>query len=121
MPLSRWGRALIVLPLGLGGWFLGVLFAWSLAPSWSIAGPLVVVPGAGLLIGLGAYLATQGTRGRVTGAAVAGALAGAWLLSLAGSGLVVPVLGILGAALGANLVLALHARRSAPAADRVAA
>ncbi|WP_328647541.1 hypothetical protein OHS58_06710 [Amycolatopsis sp. NBC_00348] len=121
MPLSRWVRALIVLPLGLGGWFLGVLFAWTLAPSWFIAGPLVVVPGAGLLIGLGAYLATPGTRGRVTGAvaAVASALAGAWLLSLAGSGLVVPALGILGAALGANL--ALHTRRSVPAADRVAA
>ncbi len=120
---SRWVRVLIVLPLGLGGWFLGVLFAWTLAPSWFIAGPLVVVPGAGLLIGLGAYLATPGTGGRVTGAvaAVAGALTGAWLLSLAGTGLVVPALGILGAALGANLVLVLHARRSVPAADRVAA
>ncbi|MFJ1766785.1 alpha/beta hydrolase [Amycolatopsis sp. NPDC088138] len=110
---SRWVRVLTVLPLGLGGWFLGVLFAWTLAPSWFILGSAVVVPGAGLLIGLGAYLAAPGSGGRFPGAvaAVAGALAGAVLLSLAGTGFVVPVLGIVGAALGANLVVGLHGRR----------
>ncbi|MEV7043892.1 alpha/beta hydrolase [Amycolatopsis sp. NPDC051061] len=122
---SRWIRALIVIPLGLAGWFLGVLFAWTLAPGWFIAGPTVVVPGAGLLIGLGAYLARSTTRSgsRFGGAAatVAGALVGAWLAALAGTGLVLPAVAIVGAALGANLVLALSGRRrhvemAAPAA-----
>jgi pimeloyl-ACP methyl ester carboxylesterase len=114
---SRWLRALIVVPLGLGGWFLGTLFTWTLAPGWFVFAPIVVVPGAGLLIGLGTYLARatagSGYSGRFTGAAVAvaGAVAGALLASLAGTGFVLPVLGILGAALGANVVLAVLGRR----------
>lgn len=31
---SRWIRALTMVPLGLAGWFLGVLFTWTLAPGW---------------------------------------------------------------------------------------
>ncbi len=45
---GRWLRVLTVVPLGLAGWFLGALFAWTLAPGWFIAGPAVVVPGTGL-------------------------------------------------------------------------
>ncbi|MFD7311078.1 alpha/beta hydrolase [Promicromonospora sp. NPDC059942] len=105
---SRRIRALIMVPLGLAGWFLGVLFTWTLAPGWFIADPVVVVPGTGLLIGLGAHLArpTAKPRSRFAAAApVAGALAGALLGSLAGTGLITPAFAIVGAALGANLVV----------------
>jgi ABC-type sugar transport system permease subunit len=114
---SRWIRALTVVPLGLAGWFLGVLFAWSLAPSWFIASAVVAVPGAGLLIGLGAHFAASSagsvSRGRVLDAAitVATALVGALLVSFVGSGLLIPVFAIIGAALGANLRIALRGRR----------
>lgn len=69
-----------MVPLGLAGWFLGVLFAWALAPGWFVAAPVLVVPGAALLIGIGAHLAraTAGPGSRFAAiAAVAGALAGA--------------------------------------------
>ncbi|MGW0324716.1 alpha/beta fold hydrolase [Nocardia sp. NPDC003183] len=105
---SQWIRALTMVPLGLAGWFLGVLVIWTLAPGWFIADPVVVVPGTGLLIGLGAHFARPAAKPgpRFTAAAtVAGALVGALLGSLAGTGLMIPVLGILGAALGANLVV----------------
>lgn len=120
---GRWIRVLSVVPLGLAGWLLGVLFAWTLAPAWFVESPVVVVPGAGLLIGLGAHLARPAANpvsGRFTGpaATVAGALAGAVLATPAGSGPAVPALGILGAAGGANLVVALRSRPAPAGTDR---
>jgi pimeloyl-ACP methyl ester carboxylesterase len=111
---SRWIRALTMVPLGLAGWFLGVLFTWTLAPGWFIAAPAVVVPGTGLLIGLGAHLArsTANPGSRFAAAAVvAGALVGALAGALVGTGLMTPVLGIVGAALGANFVVEFRGRR----------
>lgn len=78
-----------MMPLGLAGWFLGALFTRTPAPGWFIAGPVVVVPGTGLLIGLGAHLArpTAKPGPRFTAAeAVEGTLLG----SLAGTGLWTP-------------------------------
>ncbi|WP_037861466.1 hypothetical protein [Streptomyces sp. NRRL S-340] len=79
-----------MVPLGLAGWFLGVLFTWTPAPGRFIADPVLVAPGTGLLIGLGAHLArpTAKPGPRFTAAAaVAGALAGALLGSpAAGTG-----------------------------------
>lgn len=98
------------MPLGLAGWFLGVLFAWALAPGWFVAAPVVVVPGAALLIGIGAHLAraTPGPGSRFAAiTAVAGALAGAFVAT----GLMTPVLGVLGAALGANFAVEFLGRR----------
>lgn len=102
------------MPLGLAGWFLCVLFAWALAPGWFVAAPVLVVPGAALLIGIGAHLAraTAGPGSRFAAiAAVAGALAGALAGAFVATGLMTPVLGVLGAALGANFAVEFRGRR----------
>ncbi|WP_199440909.1 alpha/beta fold hydrolase [Umezawaea beigongshangensis] len=106
-----WLRVLTVVPLGLGGWFLGVLLVWTVDPDDFVASATATVPGAGLLIGLGTYLAAtrRDLPSRVQRAsliaAIGGALLGGVLGSVAVPGLVAPVTVIVGAAAAANLAL----------------
>jgi pimeloyl-ACP methyl ester carboxylesterase len=99
--------------LGLGGWSLGVLFLLTTVPSVPLLGMLVAIPAGGLPVALGVYLAWVksgwSSSAKVAGflAATAGALGGAWLGFLAGSGAVAALSGILGAILGANLLVVL--------------
>lgn len=108
---SIWMRVLTPVPLGLGGWLLGVLLVWTVVPDDFVGSATVIVPGTGLLIGLGAYLAwtrrEQPPRLRRAGliAAVCGAFLGAWLGSYAITGLLAPATGIVGAGAAANLGL----------------
>ncbi|MET8995960.1 alpha/beta hydrolase [Amycolatopsis sp. NPDC004169] len=118
---GRWIRLLGAVPLGLAGWSLGVLFGWTFAPEWFITSFAVVVPGTGLLVGLGVHLArpaepSAGSR-RVPALMLTllGSWVGALLGALAGSGLLVPATAIAGAVIGANAVLAIRARRHRPA------
>ncbi|MET1074988.1 MAG: alpha/beta hydrolase [Umezawaea sp.] len=106
-----WLRVLTVIPLGLGGWFLGVLLVWTVNPDDFVASTTVVAPGVGLLIGTGTYLAWAGrdlplqTRRTCLAASVGAALVGAFLGSWALPGLTAPVTAIIGAAAAANLAL----------------
>ncbi|GLY43358.1 hypothetical protein Amsp01_093810 [Amycolatopsis sp. NBRC 101858] len=108
---SAWLRILTALPLGLGGWFLGVLVVWTINPDDFVFSATVVVPGTSLLIGLGAYLAwthrdrTSPSRHRAVVMAVGGALAGAFLGCSALPGFAAPAAAMAGAAAAANLAL----------------
>jgi pimeloyl-ACP methyl ester carboxylesterase len=109
-------RALTALPLGLGGWFLGVLAVWTVNPDDYFLSATAIVPGVGVLIGLGAYLAwvrpewARSVRRRgvavAIGAALAGALLGTWALP----GMFAPLAAIAGAAAAVNLALVLLRR-----------
>jgi pimeloyl-ACP methyl ester carboxylesterase len=97
--------------LGLGGWFLGVLIVLTTGLAIPLDNALLAVLGVGAPIGLGVYLAwvhrdwsAKTKLGGVLGA-MGGALAGAWLGFLATAGLLALVTAIVGAAVGANLVL----------------
>ena len=100
-----------------GDW--GTLIVLTTMPRIPIDNDLVVALSIGLPVGLGTYLAwvhrtaTRRPRARVldSRAAVAGALAGAWLGFHATTGLIALVTAILGAIAGANLVLILLDRR----------
>ncbi len=112
-----WLRVLTVVPLGLGGWFLGVLLVWTVNPDDFVASATVIAPGVGLLIGGGAYLTwvrrdvpVQARRAALAGS-VGAALVGAFLGSAALPGLMAPLTAILGAAAAANLLLVLLAPR----------
>ncbi|HUQ61601.1 alpha/beta hydrolase [Lentzea sp.] len=108
---SAWIRVTTALPLGLGGWLLGVLVVWTVNPDDFVVSATVIVPGTGLLVGLGAYLACVRpewtAQARRTGmiAAIGAALLGAWLGSYALPGLTAPLTAVLGAAVAANLAL----------------
>ncbi|WP_290057077.1 alpha/beta hydrolase [Amycolatopsis solani] len=114
---GRWIRWLGSVPLGIAGWFLGVLFAWTFAPQWFVTSLAVVVPGTGLLVGLWVHWARPAERPALA-LTLLGGWVGALLGALAGSGLLVPVTAIAGAVLGANAVVAIrgHRQRSAIAA-----
>jgi hypothetical protein len=80
-------------------------------PSFPIDDDLLVALSVGLPVGLGIYLAwvnrDWSTKTKTTGlaAAISGALIGAWLGFNAASGLLAIATAIIGAAVGANLIL----------------
>lgn len=114
-------RSLVPVVTGLGGWSLGALLVLSAVPAVRITDPLLVVVSVAVPISLGTYQAwvhadwLPSTK-RVGGAAaLAGALAGAWLGFSAST---VP-LGVLtaigGAVAGGNLALLLLDLTGSPA------
>lgn len=107
-------RSLSPVVLGLGGYFLGVLVVLTAVPGVSLTDELLTALSVGLPIGLGIYLAwvnrdwSARTKGTGFAAAAAGAVIGAWLgfsATSAGFGLFAPLLAIVGAAVGGNLIL----------------
>jgi pimeloyl-ACP methyl ester carboxylesterase len=107
-------RTLYAVLLGLGGWFAGALIVLTALPTVPLTDELLAAFSVGLAIGLGLYFAWTNrdwsARSKLTGAAAAtgGALIGAWLgfnVTSAGFGMFAPVLAIVGAAIGGNLLL----------------
>jgi pimeloyl-ACP methyl ester carboxylesterase len=107
-------RSLFALLLGLGGWFLGALIVLTALPTVPLTDELLGALSIGVPIGLGVYLAwvnrDWNAKTKATGfAAGAGsALVGAWLgfnVTSAAFGLLAPLLAIVGATVGANLIL----------------
>ena len=104
-------RSLYPIILGLGGFLLGTLIVLTTTPSIPIDSDLVVALSIGLPVGLGTYLAwvhrDWSTKTKTTGfaAAISGALIGAWLGFNATSGFLAIAIAIVGAAVGANLIL----------------
>ena len=104
-------RSAFPIVLGLGGWFLGVLIVLWALPSVPLDDELLGVLAIGAPIGLGIYLAWVDrrwpARAKTAGftAAAAGALVGAWLGFHATAGLLAIITTIVGAAVGANLIL----------------
>jgi hypothetical protein len=104
-------RSVYPFVLGLGGWFLGVLVVITAMPGTPLDNALLAVLGVGVPVGLGIYWAwvhrdwsgKAKTMGFV--AAAVGALAGAWLGFHAAADLLALVTAIVGAAVGANLIL----------------
>ena len=115
---GAWLRVLTVIPLGLGGWFLGVLTVWTINPDDYLAGTTATAPGVSLLIGIGTYLAwaprdlPRPLRRAALAASVGAALLGAVLGSAATTDLISPATTILGAAAAANLALLVLASSS---------
>jgi pimeloyl-ACP methyl ester carboxylesterase len=97
--------------LGLGGLLLGTLIVLATMRSVPIDDDLPVALSCGLPAGLGIFLAwvhrDWSTKTKTTGvaAAIGGGLIGAWLGFNAASGLPAIATAILGAAVGANLIL----------------
>jgi pimeloyl-ACP methyl ester carboxylesterase len=127
-------RSLHPVVLGLGGWFLGVLFVLTIAPTVPLDDELLAVLSIGTPIGLGIYRAwvrrALAPRARTAGfvAAVAGAFVGAWFGFHVTAGLVAVFTTIVGSAVGANLILLVldtardcTARETATATTRAAA
>jgi hypothetical protein len=124
-------RSLYALLLGLGGWFFGALIVLTALPTVPLTDELLGALSIGVPIGLGIYLAwvnrDWNAKTKATGfAAGAGsALVGAWLgfnVTSAAFGLLAPLLAILGATIGANLILlALDIAWDRQARDRFAA
>ena len=104
-------RSVYPIVLGLGGWFLGVLIVITTMSGVPLDDELLAGLSVGLPIGLGIYLAwvqrdwSGATKTAGFVAAVAGALAGAWLGFHATADLLALVTAIVGAAVGANLML----------------
>jgi hypothetical protein len=104
-------RSLYPLVLGLGGWFLGVRFVLTIAPTIPLDNELLAVLSIGTPIGLGIYWAwvrrSLAPRARTTGfvGALVGALVGGWFGFQVSPGLVAVFTTIIGSAVGANLVL----------------
>jgi pimeloyl-ACP methyl ester carboxylesterase len=104
-------RSVYPVVLGLGGWFIGVLVVLTTMPGVPVDDELLAALSVGLPIGLGVYFAwvhgDWSGRTKATGlaAAAAGALVGAWLGFHATEGLVALVTAIVGASVGANLLL----------------
>jgi hypothetical protein len=120
-------RSLYPIVLGLGGWLLGTLILLTTMPSIPIDNDLLVALSIGLPVGIGIYLAwahrdwSAQSKGIGLTAAIASALAAAWLGFQATDGLMALVTAILGAIAGANLVLILLDMMWARSArDRVA-
>jgi hypothetical protein len=119
-------RSVYPLILGLGGWFLGVLIVLTTSSTIPIEDQLLAVVSIGVPIGLGIYLAWV-NRDRQSNAntigfavAVGGGLVGAWLGFNAASGLISLITAIVGATVGANLILlALDISWDRQARDRV--
>jgi hypothetical protein len=104
-------RSLYPIVLGLGGWFLGTLIVLTTMSGVSLDNALIATLSVGVPIGLGVYLAwvdpDWSAKTRIMGfaAAISGALIGAWLGFNATSGFFVIATAIVGAAVGANLIL----------------
>jgi hypothetical protein len=97
--------------LGLGGWFLGVLIAVTTMPGVPLDHEVLATLAVGLPIGLGLYYAwliRESSASKKTvgiAAAVALALAGAWLGFHATVDLLALVTAIVGATVGGNVAL----------------
>jgi pimeloyl-ACP methyl ester carboxylesterase len=104
-------RSAYPLVLGLGGWLLGLMIVLVALPTVPLDDELLAVLSIGTPIGLGIYWAwvNRGwpARAKTAGitAAAAGALGGAWLGFHATAGLLAVITTIVGAAVGANLIL----------------
>jgi pimeloyl-ACP methyl ester carboxylesterase len=104
-------RSLSPVVLGLGGFLLGTLIVMAILPSVPIDSDPVVALSSGLPVGLGIYLAwvnrDWSAKTKTTGvaAAISGGLIGAWLGFNAASGPLALATAIIGAAVGANLIL----------------
>jgi pimeloyl-ACP methyl ester carboxylesterase len=114
-------RSLYVLVLGLGGWFAGALIALIALPTVPLDSELLAGLSVGVPVGLGIYWAwvrrDWPTRTKSIGlaAALGAGLVGAWLGFGAVAGLFGVVTAIVGAAVGANLiVLVLDIARDRP-------
>jgi pimeloyl-ACP methyl ester carboxylesterase len=101
-------RSVFTLVLGLAGWFAGLVIVLLAFPTVALDDPVLAVCSIGVPIGLGIHLAALDRnlpqRGRFA-AAMAGALLGAWIGYQAGAGLLAVITTIVGAALGANLLI----------------
>jgi pimeloyl-ACP methyl ester carboxylesterase len=104
-------RSLHVLLLGLGGWFVGVLIVLTALPTVPLDDELLAALSVGLPIGLDIYFAwvnpewAANTKATGFAAAAGGALVGSWLGFNAIEGLFALITAIVGAAVGANLIL----------------
>ena len=123
-------RSVYPLVLGLGGWLLGILVVLTTNRGLSLTDELIGSLSVGSPVGLGVYFAwvnrgwSARTRNIGLAAAAAGALIGAWLgfnVTSAGFGYIAPFVAIVGATLGANvLLLALDIVWDSQAHDRAA-
>ena len=108
---SAFVRSAYVFVLGLGGWFVGVLIALTALPAVPLDSDVLAGLSIGLPVGLGVYLAwvNSDRPGRASAiglaASLAGALVGAWLGFNVIEGLFAVVTTIIGAQIGANLIL----------------
>jgi pimeloyl-ACP methyl ester carboxylesterase len=107
-------RSVCALLVGLGGLFLGMLIALTALPTVPVTDELLASLSVGVPVGLAVYLAwvnpDWSARTKTAGLAVAagGALLGAWLafnVTDAGFGMMAPLLAIVGAVSGGNLLL----------------
>jgi pimeloyl-ACP methyl ester carboxylesterase len=104
-------RSLYPLILGLGGWCLGALIVLTALPGVPLDDELLTTLSVGVPIGLGIHLAwvnrERSANSNTIGlaATLGAALAGAWLGFNATQGLGALVTTIVGAAIGANLIL----------------
>lgn len=104
-------RSVYPVVLGLGGWFVGVLIVITTMPGVPLDDELLAALSVGLPIGLGIYFAwvNRDWSARIKAAGFAasagGALVGAWLGFNATEGLLALVTSIVGATVGANLIL----------------
>lgn len=104
-------RSVYPIVLGLGGWFLGALIVMTTMPGVPLDDELLAAFSVGLPIGLGIYFAwvdrdwSVATKATGFAAAASGALVGAWLGFHVTVGLLALITTIVGATVGANLVL----------------
>jgi uncharacterized membrane protein YfcA len=104
-------RSVYPVVLGLGGWFAGVLIVTTTMPGVPLDDELLAALSVGVPVGLGIYLAwanrdrPAADRRIGLAAAVGGALVGVWLGFNASDDLLALLTGILGAIVGANLIL----------------
>jgi len=104
-------RSLYPIVLGFGGWFLALLIVMTVFPSVFIGGLLLAVIPIGLPIGIGIYWAwvhrdwPAATKRAGFWGSVGGGLAGAWFGFISAPGLLALITSIIGAAVGANLLL----------------
>jgi len=104
-------RSVYPLVLGLGGWFLAVLVVMTIGLAIPLDSELLAVLSVGVAIGLGTYWAwvhrdwSATTKAKGFWGAMAGALVGAWAGFNSADGPLALITSIVGAAVGANLVL----------------
>jgi uncharacterized membrane protein YdfJ with MMPL/SSD domain/pimeloyl-ACP methyl ester carboxylesterase len=108
-PASFLLRSVFTLVLGLGGWFAGVIVATFAFPALPLDDGRLAVVSIGVPVGLGIYLAwvdrTKAVRTLGLVLTLVGALVGAFAGFHASTDLLAVVTTIVGAALGANLML----------------
>jgi len=104
-------RSAYVVLLGLGGWFIGVLIVLTALPTVPLDDELLAAVSVGLPVGLGIYFAwvnrdwAANTKAIGLAAVVGAALLGGWLGFHVLEGLFALVTTIIGAVVGANLIL----------------